>query len=338
MKITGQDKYLLSDTLVPDIFIQEYMPKLGHAATKCYLLLLSAFQNGKREIDRKDLSLRLSHTPKEIDLALVELVEAELIILEQNGIKLSDLKAIEIRTLLENQQSSQVSILSPEIISEREQVVTAINNEYFQGLMTHAWYNMIDNWFLKYQFEPAVVQALFAEATASDKWGRLNRPFLNAIADRWAKHKIRTFSELSDFYEENEKFLAIYRHVCKELRIPSNAPSMRLVESWVYELGFDLEVISLALENSAGSSNPLNYADATLKRWHDKNLQSAADVKKEQKEWQGSRKQSRRSSMKASNRGNYAGSDSFVDYNAAFGLKYPKIKDETDEIANDDEQ
>ena len=338
MKIIGQDKYLLSDTLVPDIFIQEYMPKLGHAAIKCYLLLLSAYHNGKREIDRKDLSLRLSHTPKEIDLALSELVEAELIILEQNGIKLSDLKALEIRTLIEDRQSSQVSILSPEIISEREQVITAINNEYFQGLMTHAWYNMIDNWFLKFQFEPAVVQALFAEATASDKWGRLNRPFLNAIADRWGKHQIRTFSELSDFYEENEKFLAISRHLFKELCIPSSSPSMRLVESWVYELGFDLEVISLALENSAGSSNPLNYADATLKRWHDKNLKSVADIKEEQKEWQDSRKQGRRGSIKSRNRGNYAGSDSFVDYNAAFGLKYPKIKDEAEEVANENEQ
>ncbi|HHV42554.1 MAG TPA: DnaD domain protein [Clostridiaceae bacterium] len=338
MEISGQEKFLLSDTVVPDIFIHEYMPRLKHAAVKCYLLVLSAFQNGKREIAKKDLALRLSFTPKDINLALQELMEEGLILLETDGIKLTDLKAIEIRTLIDSKPTTPSLRLSPEVISEREQVITAINNEYFQGLMTHAWFDMIDDWFLKHKFEPAVVQALFAEATASDKWGRLNRPFLNAIADRWAKHNVRTFSELSAFYEQNERFLEIYRHVCKVLRISYTEPGIRMVESWVDELGYDRDVIDLALEETTGSSNPsLKYVDSILRRWNSEGIRTKEQVKKDRSAWERKQKVTRRStSVKSANRDNYEEISSSADYNEAFGLRYPKLHSVPGTLTADD--
>ncbi|HHU06716.1 MAG TPA: DnaD domain protein [Clostridiaceae bacterium] len=335
MEIKGQDKFLLSDTAVPDIFIHEYMPRLDGAAVKCYLLLLSAFQNGKREISKKDLSLRLSLTPKDLDLSLNKLVEEGLIILSSEGIKLSDMKAIELRTLLAAKPEENTVVLSPEVITEREQVVTAINNEYFQGLMTHAWYDMIDDWFAKYRFEPAVVQALFAEATAADKWGKLNRPFLNSIAARWSKHGVKTFSELSVFYEQNELFLGLYKHICKVLRISFTEPGMRMVESWVDELGYDKDVIDLALEETTASSRPnLRYVDTILRRWHSQGIKSKADVENERKSWlQGKKSKSSGKTAKSANRDNYEGEGPDADYDEAFGLTYPKMQT----VKSDDE-
>lgn len=338
MEINGQDKFLLSDTAVPDIFIHEYMPRLDGAAVKCYLLLLSSFQNGKREISRKDLSLRLSITPKDLDLSLNKLVEENIIILSKEGIRLSDMKAVELRTLLEGIPRDEPVILSPEVISEREQVVTAINNEYFQGLMTHSWYDMIDDWFLKYKFEPAVVQALFAEATASDKWGKLNRPFLNSIAARWSKHGVKTFSELSAFYEENELFLNLYRHICKVLRISFTEPGLRMVESWIDELDYDKEIIDLALEETTGSSRPnLRYVDTILRRWHSQGIKTKEDIENERKSWlQSKNAKTVSKAAKSANRDNYEGNNSNADYDEAFGLTYPKMHTDKTDIASPD--
>lgn len=328
MEINGQEKFLLSDTAVSDIFIHEYIPRLGGSAVKCYLLLLSVFQNGKREISKKDLSLRLSLTPKDLDLSLNELVKENLIALSKEGIRLSDMKAIELKTLLDAKPQEAIVILSPEVITEREQVVTAINNEYFQGLMTHAWYDMIDDWFLKYKFEPAVVQALFAEATASDKWGKLNRPFLNSIAARWSKHGVKTFSELSAFYEQNELFLDLYRHICKVLRISFTEPGLRMVESWVDELDYDKNIIDLALEETTASSRPnLRYVDTILRRWHSQGIKSKEDVENERKSWlQGKKGKGGGKAAKSFNRDNYEGNGSDSDYDEAFGLTYPKMQ------------
>lgn len=329
MKISGQDKYLLSDSIVPDIFIHEFMPRLDSMAVKCYLLLLSAFQNGKREIAKKDLSLRLSLSVREIEKCLQDLAEEGIIQIENEGVLLTDLKAIELRNLLEKNREEKSIIISPAIMSEREQVVTAINNEYFQGLMTHAWYDMIDDWFLNYRFEPAVVQALFAEATASDKWGKLNRPFLNSIAARWHRHEIRTFSELSAFYEENEKFLQLYKHICKTLRISFTEPGIRLVESWVEELGYEREIIDLALEETTGSRNPnLRYVDTILRRWHSQGLKNKADVKRELASWQQSKKDTASRTKAGGNRANYAGSEKNANYDEAFGLQYPAVSNQ----------
>jgi len=58
MQIDESRKLLLSDTLVPDIFVTELMPSLSGLAVKVYIFLLMTARNS-RQTTEADLARRL---------------------------------------------------------------------------------------------------------------------------------------------------------------------------------------------------------------------------------------------------------------------------------------
>ncbi len=330
--IKGQDKFILSDTLVPDIFIDEYMPRLSGEAVKCYLFLVSFGRRGNKPLTVADLARRLVLQKLDVERALQELTGEGLLQIADSGIHINDLKKTEIRRIISDLREHNSAPLSAKTISDREQVVMLVNNEYFQGTMNHRWYDIIDKWFNDYRFEPAVVQALFAEAATSDRWGVLTIPFLDTIAARWARNNVRTFAQLSEYYEKNEAFRFLFQHIIKVLRIPFTEPGMKMAEKWVEELGYSQDIIDLALEETTGSNNPnLRYVDAILRRWHEAGVVTVEDAKRQSREYRQSKRKGNISSSfsksGSSNRGNYPSIDEERRYKENFfGLVFPGVE------------
>ena len=99
MQINESRKLLLSDTLVPDIFITEHLPALSGPAVKLYVFMLLVARTN-RSINEQDLARRLGTDEESIRATLLELAARDLVQIRNRGVEIMDIKAAEISVFI----------------------------------------------------------------------------------------------------------------------------------------------------------------------------------------------------------------------------------------------
>ena len=100
MSAQERDKLLLSDTLVPDLFITQYMSSLSGAAIQLYLLLLMDRSNSS-SLTIDSLARKIGWTKEEVKEQVFHLTSAGLMERDGEKISLSDIKAKEVDRYIE---------------------------------------------------------------------------------------------------------------------------------------------------------------------------------------------------------------------------------------------
>ena len=302
MKLNHNLTLHLSDTLVSDVFISNYINRLSGHAIRCYLILLQTFQHGNRKINVTEIAQRLDSNESEIQKALSELQQLQLIVIQSGHLDIADLKFLEIKRHYNDNTFNQDSEKEDEkTVSQRETIVKQINDTFFQGVMGLGFYTKIDEWFHKYQFEPEVVYAIFSEAAGNGKLA--NTGYVNGIADNWGRAGIKNYQQLNQYYKEFEKRKEIIFKIKQKLNIKSNFTSYQetLVNKWINEFQFDFPIIELALKETININSPnLKYIDKILEDWHQNNLQTVDEIKQYKREYQEQKKKKSHSSSKSS--------------------------------------
>ncbi len=281
MKLNSNTILHLSDTLVPDVFISDYMNRLDGTAIRCYLAILQTYQHGNRKIKASELAHRLGISENQAEKALSELQFLQLIIIQSGKLDIVDIKFVEAKKHLT--QRKEQENLSEEQVNRRERIIRQINDTFFQGVMSSTYYAKIDEWFSKYQFEPEVMYAMFSEAAGRSK---LDGPgYVTAIAENWAAQGIRTFRQLNQYYQKVDEFRKIENQIKDKLRIRGELTVFQkeFLKKWLEQYQFDFSVIELALAETVNVREPsFKYVDRILSDWYDKGLKTAAEIKKEQ--------------------------------------------------------
>lgn len=279
MQIDESRKLLLSDTMVPDIFILEYLSELSGLAVKIYLFLLMTARTN-RSITEQDLSRRLGENNDLIKTALLELAQAELLTISGRSIELTDIKAKEIERTYRVRTSSELAEngeTDPRF-AKREKLLTDISRTFFQGLMSPSWYREIDNWFDRYGFEPEVIYALFQECARRNKLD--SKAYITAVAENWHKRGIISFNDLNQYFLDHEKVRKVSRKVSRKLRKNMTEYDDEMVARWVEQLGYDFDVIDLALRKTTKLSHPnLSFIDRILQEWFEHQLHDVEAIK-----------------------------------------------------------
>lgn len=285
MKITSNKSLLLADTQVSDIFISEYFADIDGDFVKVYLYCLYLEKFGK-EIDVLDLAKKTGLELARVKQAMDYLNGAGLIIASENGIMLCDLKEKEINKLYRPKLSN-----SPEeaektlkVNKKRSEVVTMINNTFFQGIMNTSWYNDISTIFDKYGFEEDVVYSLFKYCY--DKHA-LHKKYLFTVADAWYQNKIKNLDDLDRYYSEYEKTNKIKKQITKKLGFTRNLTEYEeaYIEKWTMEFGYDLSLIELALKKTTSKSNPnFEYINKIITDWNEKGLKTKEAIEEYSKQ------------------------------------------------------
>ena len=265
MQIDESRKLLLSDTLVPDIFIMEYLPGLSGLAVKIYLyLLLSA--HSVRSITEQDLSRRLGQDSDTIHAALVELAAVELIALKERSLEIVDVKAAEIERAYrpKTESSPQEMIKAQEKFGVREKLMADIAKTFFQGLMSPSWYGEIDSWFDRYHFEPEVIYALFQECARRNKLD--SKAYIAKVAENWASRGIATFNDLNTYFMAYDKVNKASKKVGRKLRRTMTEYDEEMVARWIEQYHYDFDIIEIALRKSTRVTNPnLEFIDRVIR-------------------------------------------------------------------------
>jgi len=279
MKIEKNSSLLLGDTAISDIFINEYLTEAEGDFVKVYLYCLFLSKHNK-DISLLDLSKKTGLQLDRVKSAIEYFNKTGLVISTECGIILCDLKEKEINRLYTPKLST-----SPEDAVEklnrnqkRTSVISAINNTFFQGIMSPAWYNDIATIFDKYNFEEEVVYSLFNYCY--DKRA-LHKNYLFTVAEAWGLNKIKNMNDLDMYYQKYEKCNKIKKSISKKLGITRKLTEYEeaYIDKWCMEFEYDLDVIEIALKKTTSKTNPsFEYINKIICSWAEKGLKNKEQI------------------------------------------------------------
>lgn len=279
MKLEKHDKSILfSSTSIPDVFFTEYLSQANGDFLKVYLCL-TFLAKYDREIKANDLSKKLNLNMQTIQAALNFWEDLGVITKKVNSFVLNDLQEIELNRLY-----SPILTLSKEAVEQnsknkyRSAAIESINKRCFQGIMSPSWYSDIDLWFKKYEFDEQVMIALFDYCFNKSA---LHRNYVQAVADSWFRNKIKTYSQLEQYYQKYEYMSKIKKDIAKKLKRynPLTQFEEAYIEKWVIDFNYNLDVINIALKKTTSKANPsFDYLDKLISDWHDRSLKTPSEI------------------------------------------------------------
>lgn len=270
---------LFSDTSVPDIFVSEYMPSMDGDCVKVYLhcLFLSKYN---KSISTEELSKKLGMDSDKIKQSFTYLESVGVLTWKEDSILLTDLKEKEVNKMyrLKTTSTPSEAALSSERNKRRNDIIYAINNNFFQGVMSPSWYTDIDAWFDRYKFDEDVMFALFQHCY--DHKG-LSKNYIVKVADSWHSKSIRNAFDLDNYSIDYQRFKDVRLKIIKKLKLDRNLTEYEneYVEKWVMDFKYDFEIIELALKKTTGKTNPtMKYIDAIICEWNKNGLKTKDEV------------------------------------------------------------
>ncbi|MGI6299171.1 MAG: DnaD domain protein [Saccharofermentanales bacterium] len=278
MQIEEHQRLLLSDTLVPDLFILEHLPALSGLAVKIYIYALLCTRS-RRTLTESDLARRMGEENDMIKAALAELAAAELIELRDRGFSFIDIKATEIEKNFRPRTTATPSeaVAAQKALPIREKLMSDIAKTFFQGLMSPSWYSEIDSYFDRFGFEPEVVYALFQECARRNKLN--SKAYIAKVAENWAARGIVTYADLNRYFLSYEQVTKMGNKIGRKLRRKMTEFDLEKVARWIEQFGYDYDVIEIALRKTSRLANPsLDFADRLLTDWFANQLRDPAAV------------------------------------------------------------
>ena len=161
------------------------------------------------------MAKKLNIPLKSINDGMKFLEEQKLVTKKTTGYVIVDLQEQTLHNLYTpNLTMSKEKIEQTSKNKSNAKAIEHINNMYFQGIMGPSWYNDIDLWFRKYNFDEQVMIALFDYCY---KRSALHRNYIQTVADAWAANKVQTWSDLDKYYEKQETLNKIKKSIAKKI-------------------------------------------------------------------------------------------------------------------------
>ena len=268
---------LFSETVVPDIFFAEYLSQMPSNSIKVYLYMIF-LSKYKKDIKLNDMSKKLALPLKDINESITYLEQNGFIIKKETGYIVANLQEMTLHKLYTpNLTASPEKVADVAKNKARAKVITHINNAYFQGIMGPSWYNDIDIWFTKYNFDEQVMIALFEYCFSRSA---LHKKYVQTVAEAWGNNKIQTWNDLDLYYQKQEKLVKIKKTIAKKLGKASLTQyEEAYIEKWVIDFGYELNIIEIALKRTTFKANPtFEYFNNIITDWHDRNLKTANEI------------------------------------------------------------
>ena len=279
MKLEQNDKSLLfSETTIPDIFFSEHLSEIPGDFLKIYMyvIFLSKY---KKDIKLNDLSKKLNLPLKTINDGFKFLEDHELLTKKSSGYVVSDLQEQTLHYLYTpNLTMSKEKVAQTAKSKSKAKAIEHINNMYFQGIMGPSWYNDIDIWFRKYNFDEQVMIALFDYCY---KRSALHRNYVQTVAEAWASNKVQSYNDLDIYYQKQETLNKIKKSIAKKLGKYNGLTQYEeaYIENWVSNFGYQMDVIEIALKRTTMKQNPtFDYINSVISDWHERNLKTPDQV------------------------------------------------------------
>ena len=281
MKCIEKTKIEMSDMLVPDIFVTNYMMGLDEHSLKIYLYMKFMAKNNM-DIKEDQIIKKIGISKVEYEKAMKLLEAEELVVKLENGYSLVDIKELELNKTYIPKLKPKSDGRKTAVEKKRIAAASAINETFFQGIMTLGWYVDISTLFEKYMFDEDVMIALFQYCQERNA---LRKNYVFKVAETWYKGNVKTFEQLENYLEEQDRINKIKSKIKRAFGLSRNFTEYEeeQINKWLGEYKYEYDVIEIALKKTVQkTTNPtINYANAIITSWHEKGLKTVTDVLEE---------------------------------------------------------
>lgn len=294
-------------TIVPNIFIDQFMPSANGAYVKVYLYLLRCFMGNCPEVTISSIADRLENTEKDIIRALTYWEKLNLLTLTRNANK--EILSIHLADISSNAQSND-PVIAGDLDTELDEVAVSIHTEkkpaIRQSYSAEKVAQLTNNDEVKYvmhiveiyldrplkpmdlqlilylyeelHFSPELIMYLYEYCVSK---GKKNTSYIEAVALTWAEEGIDTeekAKEATSVYNDH------FNTVNKAFGL-NRAPGQierQYITKWVEVFGFTDEIIAEACNRTIlRTQKPdFKYTDKILENWFKKDVKSHADIVK----------------------------------------------------------
>lgn len=309
-----------NDTIVPNKFIEEYMPEASGEFVKVYLYLLHNIQSHASDCSISKIADLFNHTEKDIIRAIKYWERQGLMSIDYNPDK--TILGIHFIDFQNSDEGYDISSAAP--VSGNASVET-LNSENSKSTIDPMAVKYSNSEAAKREFsldeikefckDPEVAEMIFIIETylkhplsSSDQnyvfyWleelhftpelieylveyciskGHSSLRYMDKVALSWAKEDITTVEQAKESAAIHSK---AYYAVIKALGISGRNladSEAALVNKWSREFGFDIDLIQEACKRTISATHQpsFEYTDSILTKWHDNKVRNLADVSK----------------------------------------------------------
>ena len=302
--ITLHAEGILDVTLIPNIFIDRFMPSANGAYVKVYLYLLRCIPCNYSDFTISSIADRLENTEKDIIRALNYWEKLKLLTLDRDtgkeiiSIRLADLNKIPLYDTPDSAGwDTQLDDIAVSIHTEikpaarqsysAEKIAQLTNNDeikwtmhiveiYLDRTLKPMDLQLILYLYEELHFSPELIMYLYEYCVSK---GKKNASYIEAVALTWAKEGIDTEEKAK---EATAAYNDHFNTVNKAFGL-NRAPGQierQYITKWVEVFGFPDEIITEACNRTIlRTQKPdFKYTDKILETWYKKDVKSQADI------------------------------------------------------------
>lgn len=237
---------LLSDTLVPDIFMVRYMPTLKKDSIGLYLWSLMTFKKGNFSL--KEAYSYSVISENDVKDALADLVASGLLVREgDEKFSFIDLKRVEVDAYIKHGVDSEGEPVFKSEEKARNLLSSSIQKTYYLGNMQYLFYRLIDKCLYDYKFENEVVYSLFEEGR--DLRIHFNTQKMYDLAQNWYERGYTTKESLTDYFNYKNRRTANVKLMGKLMHRRLNELDLERIDRMTKDYGADSELIEFAFKS-----------------------------------------------------------------------------------------
>lgn len=305
--IKGSTSIDLGDTPIENIFIDVYMPMTNGTFVQVYLLgyKYSLDRDPNMEVNNMSIARHLNIPLSDV-LSAWDFWESKQIVKkhkvddeDENNytVEFINLKQLYIDNNYKANYNMQVNnsitekksdtytcsptdLVEANKVPEIRDMFVEINKIIARELAPNEKLKVIE---LLYQYN--IDPPLIVEAFRYSKKQKKVRHILSysaGVIRTWYDKGVFTVEQLQEHLIKQGERYGLYSRVFKSLGFGSREASeaeMKVMDSWIDEFQFDLDLILAACQNSSKTANPnINYINGILRDWHKKGVKQVADI------------------------------------------------------------
>lgn len=277
MKFVEKLNRELMDVELPGLFINNCMTSLDELSLKLYIYIKFIAKNNM-EFSNTEIAKKLGVKIAELDKAFDTLESEELLLKTVDGYEILDVKEQEINKIYIPKLEPKVSKAKSVVEKKRIAAATAINESFFQGIMALGWYVDISTLFEKYGFDEDVMIALFHECAERKA---LKKNYVFKVAESWYKGGVKTFEQLEDYLNEQDKIMQIKSKIKSKLRLGRAFTEYEeaYINEWINKLNYTFDEIDYAIKKTLAKGNPsIGYINGILNNWKEKGFNNLSQI------------------------------------------------------------
>ena len=292
-------RLLISDSLLPDIFLVRYAQELSRNALLLYLWL--NMTGDKDCFDESVIKKYKIISEDDIQSALAELMAANLIIRKDNKYSFDNIKAREVEEYIRavnarGNDPEADGLKSDE--KERQLLADSISSTFYQGGIPYIFYRLIDKCLYEYKFDGRVVYKLFEEGYDQSIHRSLVQ--MEKMARDWYDKGYTDIKSLEKQLQINKRTKKLIKLCGSLLRKRLTGMDIDRVTRWAEKLDATEELVTQAFKDNEFRSNlTLKNVEDTLTKWYDNGIKTAeqAALFSEEEHKENKRKATRRKAM-----------------------------------------